>query len=173
MDLLVNVAQLLMEPMGTTRTIEVNGPVLELAESGPAFVSGKLVLTRTDMGIWASGSAEISADATCSRCLVPFTYWATVRVDDVFLPKVDPATGKRTDPMWDPDADADSIDDHHVLDLSKTLREYRLAAMLLAPLCREDCAGICPECGADRNETACSCEPEPDPRWASLRELLR
>ncbi len=173
MDLLVNVAQLLMESVGGTRTIEVNGPDLEIEGAVPAFVRGRIVLTRTNVGIWASGDVAVSADATCSRCLVPFTSWADVRVDDVFLPRVDPATGARTDPASDPDADTDSIDHQHVLDLTNTLREYRMAAMPLAQLCREDCRGICPECGADRNEAICSCEPEPDPRWASLRELLR
>ena len=173
MDLLVNVAQLLTERVGATRTIEVNGPELEIEGAAPAFVSGRIVLTRTDIGIWASGDLAVSADAACSRCLVPFTSWANVHVDDVYLPRVDLVTGARIDPASDPDADTDSIDDHHVLDLTNTMREYRMAAMPLAPLCREDCEGICPQCGADRNEATCSCEPEPDPRWAKLRELLR
>ena len=172
MDLLVNVAQLLKESVGATRTIEVNGPELEIEGAGSAFVRGKIVLTRTDIGIWASGDVALSADAACSRCLVPVTSWANVRVDDVFLPRVDLLTGARIDPASDPDADTDSIDARHVLDLTNTLREYRLAAMPLAPLCREDCRGICPRCGTDRNEAICSCEPELDPRWASLRELL-
>ena len=172
MDLLVNVAQLLKERAGATRTIEVNGPELELEGAAPAFVRGRIALTRTDIGIWASGDVAVSTDATCSRCLVPFTSWASVRIDDVFLPRVDLVTGAKIDPASDPDADTDSIDVHHVLDLMNTLREYRLAAMPLAPLCREDCEGICPQCGTDRNEATCSCEPELDPRWAKLRELL-
>ena len=172
MDLLVNVAQLLKEPVGATRTIEVNGPELELDGAEPAFVRGRIVLTRTDIGLWASGDVAVSTDGECSRCLVPFTSWADVRVDDIFLPRVDLVTGARILPEFDPDADAESIDDHHVLDLTATMREYRLAAMPLAPLCRDDCEGLCPHCGTDRNETACACEPELDPRWATLRELL-
>ena len=172
MDLLVNVAQLPMESVGATRTVEVNGPDLEIEGAAPAFVSGKIVLTRAGVGIWASGDLAVSADATCSRCLAPFTSWTNIRIDDVFLPRVDLATGARIHPEFDPEADIDSIDQHHVLDLTNTLREYRLATMPLAPVCREDCRGICPECGTDRNEAMCSCEPEPDPRWASLRELL-
>jgi len=38
--------------------------------------------------------------------------------------------------------------------------------------CREDCAGLCPQCGADRNLVACGCEPPKDARWERLRELL-
>jgi uncharacterized protein len=40
------------------------------------------------------------------------------------------------------------------------------------PLCRPDCAGLCPQCGADRNEQACACQPPPaDPRWSALDAL--
>ena len=85
MDLLVNVAQLLKEQAGATHTLEVRGPELEIDGAAPAYVSGRIVLTRTGIGIWASGDVAISADATCSRCLVPFTSWMEVRVDDVFL----------------------------------------------------------------------------------------
>jgi uncharacterized protein len=42
----------------------------------------------------------------------------------------------------------------------------------MKPLCREDCQGLCPVCGADKNTGACSCvESSPDPRWAALAAL--
>ncbi len=42
----------------------------------------------------------------------------------------------------------------------------------MKPLCRPDCQGLCPTCGADRNEDACSCEERSaDPRWAALAAL--
>ena len=94
-------------------------------------------------------------------------------MDDVFLPSVDIATGARLRYHEnDTDADVTSIDEQHVLDLSDTLRQYRLAAIPMAPLCREDCKGICPECGTDLNETTCSCERFQDQRWTVLRKLL-
>ena len=47
-----------------------------------------------------------------------------------------------------------------------------LVALPLKPLCREDCAGLCPQCGANLNEGPCGCEPDTeDDRWAALREL--
>ena len=49
------------------------------------------------------------------------------------------------------------------------------AAILTLPIvirCRDDCAGLCPQCGADRNVVACGCEPPKDARWERLRELL-
>jgi len=42
----------------------------------------------------------------------------------------------------------------------------------MKPLCREDCQGLCPVCGADKNTGTCSCEEStPDPRWAALAAL--
>jgi uncharacterized metal-binding protein YceD (DUF177 family) len=41
----------------------------------------------------------------------------------------------------------------------------------MKPLCREDCAGLCPQCGADLNAGPCDCRPEVDPRWSALLSL--
>ena len=62
--------------------------------------------------------------------------------------------------------------DEDALDLLPLVRDVLLLELPTAPLCREDCAGICPQCGADWNTTACECRTnEPDPRWAALRSL--
>ncbi len=174
LQLEVNVAQLLKDRVGTTKSIRIDGPELDLDGSGEAsaHVRGEVLLTRTDRGIWASGPLAISVDNQCSRCLVTFASWVNVKVDDVFLPSVDIVTGAKARYIDAGDADVHSIDGKHVLDLSDTLRQYRLASLPLAPLCREDCKGICPECGADRNESDCSCEQFQDLRWAKLRELF-
>lgn len=57
------------------------------------------------------------------------------------------------------------------LDLRPALREEWLLSVSSFVLCREDCQGICPECGSDRNTGACSCAPTPDARWAGLNSL--
>jgi uncharacterized protein len=38
-------------------------------------------------------------------------------------------------------------------------------------LCRDDCRGLCPECGADRNVAPCTCAPPADDRWTALKAL--
>jgi uncharacterized protein len=59
-----------------------------------------------------------------------------------------------------------------VIDLEPMVRDALLLELPLAPLCRDDCAGLCPTCGANRNDEPCDCaEAEPDPRWAALRSL--
>lgn len=58
------------------------------------------------------------------------------------------------------------------LDTRPLVAEQVLLELPTHPLCREDCAGLCPTCGADRNLGPCGCRQEPvDPRWAGLTAL--
>lgn len=61
-----------------------------------------------------------------------------------------------------------------VLRLGEWVRDAISEAVPPTILCRPDCAGLCPSCGADLNTTTCDCAgPEPDPRWAGLEEIAR
>jgi uncharacterized protein len=63
-------------------------------------------------------------------------------------------------------------DDH--IDLGETMREQFYLALPMKPLCREDCAGLCPICGINRNREQCQCQAEwVDPRLEPLRKLTR
>ena len=58
------------------------------------------------------------------------------------------------------------------IDLEEALRAELLLALPIAPLCRDDCKGLCARCGKDLNEGPCACPPEPkDDRWAALRSV--
>ncbi len=58
------------------------------------------------------------------------------------------------------------------LELEDIVREQVLLQLPMQRICKEDCQGICPSCGANRNETACSCQPHPgDDRWMALKDL--
>ncbi|HVV87748.1 MAG TPA: DUF177 domain-containing protein [Kofleriaceae bacterium] len=58
-----------------------------------------------------------------------------------------------------------------VVDLEPLVREQFILAVPFAPLCKEDCAGLCPQCGVDRNVETCACEKPIDPRFAALQGL--
>jgi uncharacterized protein len=58
-----------------------------------------------------------------------------------------------------------------LLDLAPVVRDACILDLPLAPLCRADCAGLCPECGVNRNLEQCACDAPTDPRWDSLRAL--
>lgn len=58
------------------------------------------------------------------------------------------------------------------IDLAAGVREDLLLNVPIKPLCREDCRGLCPQCGADLNEGQCTCEKKTvDPRLAELRDI--
>jgi uncharacterized protein len=62
--------------------------------------------------------------------------------------------------------------DDDVLDLEPLVRDALLLELPTVPLCREECAGLCSNCGVDLNVTTCDCTTEDfDPRWAALRSL--
>jgi uncharacterized protein len=68
------------------------------------------------------------------------------------------------------DLDLYSYEDEEV-DLTPLFRDQVILAVPFAPLCKEDCKGLCPQCGADRNHETCDCKPPVDPRWAALQTL--
>ena len=64
------------------------------------------------------------------------------------------------------------IDGHHEIHLDELVRQYLVTWAPMHPLCREDCAGLCPACGRNRNLGPCGCQEHgADPRWAALAEL--
>jgi len=85
-----------------------------------------------------------------------------------FAPTIDVDSGVR---LAVP-GDAFAIDERQVLDLNEAIRQYRLAAQPIRSLCRPDCKGLCPDCGADLNQGPCPCPLESaDPRWHALTGL--
>jgi len=66
-----------------------------------------------------------------------------------------------------------SVFDGESIDLDQIVKEQILLAVPARALCKDDCLGICPECGNDRNAGECDCETkEVDPRWSALKDLM-
>ena len=96
--------------------------------------------------------------AQCSRCLRPVHREVVTAVRELF--EVEPIDGQ-TYPI-----------EGEEIDLELPVRDALLLDLPAAPLCRDDCAGLCPSCGIDLNQFTCSCDMTiPDPRWDALREL--
>lgn len=118
-------------------------------------------------GILVRGTIGFRLELPCARCLAPQHLERTVEVAELF---VDPA---KREPEDDPDPGYELIDDRTAIDLSTMARDALLIDLPVRVLCREDCQGLCPTCGADRNVEDCGHRPgeEPDPRWAALADL--
>jgi uncharacterized protein len=158
----IPVADLLKRP-GASRAEQVRAPLADLRGPGaevPAAipVDVDITLERVSEGIVVRGSITAPWQAVCSRCLTPVHGEVGVHVDELFEPH--PLAGETY-----------QLDDD-VVDLEPLVRDALLLDLPPTPLCRVDCAGLCPECGIDRNAATCECGTvELDPRWAALRSL--
>ena len=165
-----NVAQLLKESTGATRTVPVDG-ALELSGGAAAAYLGRLELLRTHQGLLVRGMLEVSVGLNCSRCLGDFAGQCLLDVEEEFFPEVDVNTGRKL--AYVPDTEDATIDSNHVLDMAEVLRQYAIAAQPIKPLCGEGCQGLCQECGVDLNSETCMCgKTDIDPRWGALVALL-
>ena len=174
--MLYNVSQLLMEPTGSTRRFQLDEPmaVFDGAPEGSAmgWATGTVRLLRTHHGLLVNATVDVQVTTTCARCLVPCDRLSTLSMEEECYPTVDPATGRNMTPPDEADGVV-HIDTRQMLDLSDVLRQYLLTDEPLKTLCRRDCRGLCPECGADLNTKKCRCDqPAIDPRWGALAELM-
>lgn len=157
----VNTVELLRRP-GVVRDVGVSldAEHLDVADERlTAPVGVELVVTSTVDGIVVTGSIDARWDDTCRRCLATVERHERVTVDELYQDDVD-----------DPDAFEVGPD---ALDLLPSVRDA--VVLVLAdppPLCRADCAGLCPVCGVDRNVEPCGCDTSVrDERWAALDDL--
>jgi uncharacterized protein len=170
----INVAQLLKWPEGTTRIhpIDTDQPLPLDEESTVALTSGRVRLDRIESGILARGDVEGVVDMECSRCLEPFQAPIRVHFEEEYAPSIDVTSGA---PLPPPDDDMTfSIDENHILDLSEAIRQNIIASLPIQPICKTDCAGLCPICGNNRNEQPCDCSEDEGGNlpFAALRSLL-
>jgi uncharacterized protein len=163
----INVAQLLKEPIGSSRSFHIDE---SLGIDDINSVKGEVTLIRTNRGIIAKAEMTASVTGICSRCLKPIDYEINYSFNEECLPSLSTSEG----PSLTDQTDNITIDESHVLDLSEVMRQYTLLTMPVKPLCRPDCAGICPSCGHNLNQSPCQCPSHAyDQRWSALIHLGR
>lgn len=168
-----NVAQLLKEPVGSTRHYRLAEDIQDLGEEVKLTrpIEGAVRLIHTVEGVLVSGQLHTEVELTCSRCLESFSAAIDFMLEEEFRPTIDIGTGAQL-PLVDGQDEATLIDGHHVIDLLEVTRQDILLALPSRSLCKPNCAGLCPQCGQNLNEGSCTCEqPLDDPRWEALRAL--
>jgi DUF177 domain-containing protein len=167
-----HVAQLLKEGTGATRSYEVHEVDVVADDGSRGLVEGSLSLLRTKSGILARAALRLHCPDVCSRCLTPIELPLELHIEEEYQTTVDVLTGAASPRPEDPSVFL--IDEHHVLDLTEAVRQYRVLASPMQPLCRPDCAGLCPVCGQNLNESTCACpRDEYDPKWSALAKLAQ
>jgi uncharacterized protein len=120
--------------------------------------------------IRVSGELSTTLVLPCARCLEPVKQDVQRKFDLLYRPLgVD--AGREEMSVTGAEAEI-SYYQGEGLELNDAVREQVLLAVPLKVICREDCKGLCPHCGANLNLEQCSCaEPIEDPRWSALKEL--
>ena len=131
-------------------------------------------------GVLVTGSATAPLAGECARCLTPLTATVTASFTELYLydrhDKHDRHDKRDKHDRFDEDEEQDEEElylDGDLLDLEPVLRDAVVLALPMSPLCREDCPGLCVECGvplADAGPGHGHDDP-PDPRWAALEQL--
>ncbi len=170
----VHVAQLLKAPVGTQRLVEFADDepefTRELDLRGP--LTGRARLVRTSHGILVECDYRAELERECGRCLGLARPVVEGRFNQEFLPTTSVYTGLPETVVADPDEPR--IGSDHVLDLDEAIRQDIVIEQPLQPLCRPDCAGLCPRCGQDLNEAVCTCSGVDEGEGLSrLGELLK
>jgi uncharacterized protein len=156
---------------GAGTRLETRVPPVELRLGGQDYVTDPpepevaLSVSRSLSGLHLHLHSEASLVGPCWRCVGPARI--AVRIDALEFA----ADGRTPDDPFDEDFDSAYVSETTV-DLGLWVRDSFAEMLPAVILCRDDCAGLCPRCGVDRNEVACDCAPEPaDSRWDALREL--
>ncbi len=164
----VNVSQQLKAPIGSIRNYAVS-QIVDITGSN-SLVQGEVELMCTARSILVRGRLHTEVELTCSRCLSLFSCPLTLNIEEEYFPTIDVVTGASV-PLPD-EPGCFTIDEHNILDLTEAIRQYALLAIPMKPLCREDCAGLCPTCGYNLNQSPCNCLPKlVDHRWSKLLKL--
>ena len=132
-----------------------------------ATISLDVRLESVSEGVYVSGSVAAPLQGECARCLDELTDELSVEIGELFA-----YPDSVTDETTDDDELPRVVDDH--VDVEQTVRDAVVLALPLAPLCADDCPGLCPDCGGRRADLGPDHGHETlDPRWAALREQSR
>lgn len=153
------------EPLSVQVTLEpadIQSRHQEIRGMSPVETTGEAV--KLGNMYYVNGSMEADVSFVCARCLKPFTEHMHVPFSESFT----------TDETVADDEDSDvQLLAEEEIELDPLLSEDFLLAIPAFPLCEEDCKGLCPTCGANRNEESCSCKNERiDPRLAGLADFF-
>lgn len=157
-----NVAQLIKENPGSSKSYKLSNNLISfknhcvsqspvLAPDNDISLSGTAKMLRTDAGIWVTAELSCEVICLCSRCLNAHDLRLSVLIDEEYY-----LSSYSTN-----DFDIDEgqfISNDNILDLVPSIRDHVDLELPLNPICREDCAGICIDCGLNLNQHHCSCK---------------
>ena len=149
----------------------------DLRQSSPLHTTGRAQLIEEHRGkhsliqdIRLNGELATSIELACARCLEPVVRDVKRNFDLLYRP-LGADAGREENAVSGTESEISYYEGEGLL-LEDVLREQVLLAVPLKAICRQDCKGLCSQCGANLNAAQCSCaEPVEDPRWMALKEI--
>ncbi len=130
-----NVAQLIQEPSGSTRTFDIKEEMFVENEFEDCKITGDVRLLRTDLGVWISADLHSKVQYECRRCLENYIQPVNLKIEEECLPiLLDHTTADLNEMVF--------INDKHIIDMSETIKQYLSISLPMNPICKSDCAGI-------------------------------
>ncbi|MEW6337708.1 MAG: YceD family protein [Acidobacteriota bacterium] len=153
------------EPLGFSERLTVScDDGGDVVSAGPLALEG--TVEKIERGYVVRARVDGAARLRCVRCLNEFDFSFSEVVEIELLPEA--AAPRDEESRLGRNELEVKFFREPVLDLIELAGEQLQLAVPMKPLCRESCLGLCPLCGADRNQGTCSCTPEADARWAPL-----
>jgi uncharacterized protein len=138
--------------------------------AAPVHVTGQATVVEAIGQIRVRGTLTGALRCECDRCLEPFEVPANGTFDLLYEP-AGLASTARAAAITEEDAEVGYYEGEGI-ELADVVREQLSLSLPMQRLCRPECQGICPTCGADRNEARCQCKPAAaEQRWAALKNL--
>lgn len=159
----LNVGFIIHENVGYQRDIYFDIPSVHLhPDLDLTELVGTVRFTRTPQGLLSQIVLHAQVIAECVRCLDEFSQAVDIDVTELYV--------------FSPEAVTETcmlLPEDGVIDITSVVRDEMLLAIPIKPLCHDDCQGLCPICGENRNQVECHHEEVSiDPRLAVLKTLL-
>jgi uncharacterized protein len=133
-------------------------------------LEAKGTVRRSGNDVFINGHIETRAQVECDRCLKPVELPVSADFTLEYIPGAEYESSSAA--ALSEEEMAVSVFEGDAIDVDEIVKEQVLLAVPARTLCREDCKGICPECGIDLNTGQCNCATdEVDPRWAALKNF--
>ena len=153
------------------QTYEIDSLRLDESEvrlAGPTEICG--LIQRNGNEVELRGELHTTVEVLCGRCLKPVVLPLDAKFAERFAPEIAWRNEEQHE-LGEQDLNLAAFDGE-AIELDDLIREEILLALPSHVLCREECQGLCAQCGADLNSAVCDCQSkEIDSRWEALKDL--
>ncbi|MDO8461363.1 MAG: DUF177 domain-containing protein [Deltaproteobacteria bacterium] len=148
---------------------------LDFAEEVSPGVSFKAHMDKTFENVNLTGQIDIESDPVCHRCVEPFHWQISIPLNINLAPYQEPEfSSEEEESELDQDDLNFSFYRNEEIDLSSIVHEQILLETPIQYLCKEDCKGLCPQCGQNLNQSTCSCLPKQRPSpFSALKKIVK